>query len=127
MVNLDVQLYSDLTDFTVKLWPAGQLEVDQQKKTKTAVGAVIILFAVCWMIEFTMVLSSDMKSFITHSFGSWIQFVKFIPILFLPIYARSAPIGQIRCTATELRCEAILGGHIHKKKEIRWCDMKASH
>ncbi|CAN5490250.1 hypothetical protein BH10CYA1_BH10CYA1_24070 [soil metagenome] len=124
VVNLDVQLYSDLRDFLVRLWPAGQPDVNH-KKTKTIVSAVIILFAVCWTIEFVMVLSSDTQALVTHSFGWWIQCIKFIPLLFLPLYARSAPVSQIRCTPTELRCEAILGGHVSKKKELQWNSIKS--
>ncbi|MBS1956010.1 MAG: serine/threonine protein kinase [Cyanobacteria bacterium SZAS-4] len=123
MLNLDAHLYDDVRDFVVRLWPAGQLNVDQ-KKTKTIVSAVIIFFALCWVIEFFIVLNSHSQSIISHSFGGWIQFIKFIPLLFLPIYARTAPISQIRCTPGGLRCEALLGGHVNKKKEIFWTDLK---
>lgn len=122
MVNLDAQLYDDARDFVVRLWPAGQLTGDQ-KKAKTIVSAVIILFAVCWTIEFFLVLSEQAQAVLSHSMGGWIQFIKFIPLIFLPIYARSAPISQIRCTPTGLRCEAILGGHVNKKKELFWRDL----
>lgn len=123
MVNLDAQLYDDVRDFVVRLWPAGQVSGDQ-KKTKTIVSAVIILFALCWTIEFFMVLSDHAQAIVSHSLGGWIQFIKFIPLIFLPIYARSAPISQIRCTPGGLRCEAILGGHVSKKKELAWNDLQ---
>ncbi len=121
MINLDVQLYDDVRDFVIRLWP-GQQNHDQ-KKIKTTVSAVIILFAVCWTVEFMMLLSGEAQSVVRHSFGGWIQFVKFIPLLFLPLYARSAPISQIRCTPAEFVCEAILGGHVNKKKKLRWTEL----
>ncbi len=123
MVNLNAQLYDEARDFVVRLWP-GQQNVDQ-KKIKTIVNAVIILFAACWTIEFFMVLNANAQAMVAHSFGGWIQFIKFIPLIFLPIYARSAPISQIRCTPGGIRCEAILGGHVNKKKELFWTGLKS--
>ena len=117
MVNLDVQLYNDARDFVVRLWPYAHGESDHQK-TKNIVSAVIIFFAVCWTLEFFTLLGSG--NIINHSFYAIFQFIKFIPLLFLPIYARSAPISQIRCTPEELRCEAIVGGHVAIKKNLRW-------
>lgn len=127
MLNLDAQLYDDIRDFVVRLWPAGQANVDQ-KKTKNIVSAVIIFFALAWVIEFVVMLNAHSGSGFSHSFGGfggWIQCVKFIPLMFLPIYAQSAPISQIRCTPGGLLCEAILGGHVHKKKELPWNDLKS--
>jgi tRNA A-37 threonylcarbamoyl transferase component Bud32 len=125
MENLTPQLYNDARDFVVHLWSYGQLTADQNK-TRRIVNGVIVLFAVGWLIEFFLVDSTGpAHSFFSNGmYYAFFQFIKFLPLLFLPIYAHSAPVSQIRCTPEELRCEAIVGGHTINKRKIRWNDIK---
>ncbi len=122
-VNINEQLFNDARDFVVPLWSHGQ-PLENQAKLRKVISGVIILYAVGWIFQF-LVDSGSVLSVINH--GLWygvFQFIKFLPLLFLPIYARSAPISQIRCTPDEIVCEAIVGGSTVAKRKLAWSDIK---
>lgn len=124
MINLSEQSYNDARDVVVPLWSSGQLVSDQSKMQKV-VSVVITLFAVAWIIEFLLEAGPAGKVFSNGLYYSAMQFIKFLPLLFLPVYARMVPVSQIRCNPEELRCEAIVGGHTMVKRKLRWKDIRS--
>ncbi|HEY9685033.1 MAG TPA: serine/threonine-protein kinase [Drouetiella sp.] len=119
--DLTPELYNLSREFVVHLWAYGQSDGENEKKTRRWVSAVIIVFALGWIFELLATMGSG--NLLSHSVFPFFQFIKFLPLMFIPLYARAAPVSQIRCTPGELRCEAVVGGHIVVKRRLSWIDM----
>jgi tRNA A-37 threonylcarbamoyl transferase component Bud32 len=124
MVGLDEKLFDNLRDFVVQLWPYSDGKTDH-KRVKKIVSAVIILFACGWIAEFLILLGSNTSQLLHGNFYFMFQFIKFIPLALIPLYARTSPITQIRCTPEELRCETTVAGSASVKKQLPWRDLKS--